>query len=134
MQIVTAAVIEQGGKILIAKRRAGDRFAQLWEFPGGKLEPGESPGQCLQRELREELGVETRLEGFIGSFPFASPVLSIELVAYKVSIVSGRLALSDHEELRWVSPAVLGDYSFTEPDLPLLKILREEWDNKERDL
>lgn len=134
MQIVTAAVIEQDGKILIAKRRAGDRFAQLWEFPGGKLEPGESPGQCLQRELREELDVETRLEGFIGSFPFASSVLSIELVAYKVSIVSGRLALSDHEELRWVSPAELGDFSFTEPDLPLVRILREEWDNKERGL
>jgi 8-oxo-dGTP diphosphatase len=134
VQIVTAAVIEQGGKILIAKRRASDRFAQLWEFPGGKLELGESPGQCLQRELREELGVETRAEGFIGSFPFASPVLSIELLAYRVSIVSGRLALSDHEELRWVSPAELGDFSFTEPDLPLVRILRQESENKKSGL
>jgi 8-oxo-dGTP diphosphatase len=134
VQVVTAAVIEQGGKILIAKRRAGDRFAQLWEFPGGKLEPGENPGQCLQRELREELGVETRLEGFIGSFPFTSPALSIELLAYRVSIVSGCLALSDHEELRWVSPKELGNFSFTEPDLPLVRILREESENRESSL
>jgi len=131
MQIVTAAVIEKDGKILIAKRRAGDRFARRWEFPGGKLEPGESPIQCLERELREELGVETRVERLIGSYPFASSALSIELVAYRVSIVSGRLALSDHEELRWVSPAELGKFSFTEPDLPLVKILSQESENNE---
>ena len=134
MQIVTAAVIEKDGKILIAKRRAGKRFARRWEFPGGKLEPGESPIQCLERELREELGVETRVEGFIGSYAFASSDLSIELVAYRVSIVSGRLALSDHDELRWVSPAELGKFSFTEPDLPLVKILREESENNENSL
>jgi len=131
MQVVTAAVIEQGGKILIAKRRAGDRFAQLWEFPGGKLEPGESPGQCLQRELREELGIETQLKEFIGSFPFTSPALSIELLAYEVRIVSGCLVLSDHEELRWVSRKELGNFSFTEPDLPLVRILREELEKRE---
>jgi len=134
MRIVTAAVIEQGGKILIAKRRAGDRFARRWEFPGGKLEPGESPGQCLERELREELGVETRVEGLIGSYPFSSSTFSIELVAYRVSIISGRPTLSDHEELRWVSPAELGKFSFTEPDLPLVKILRQDAKKNENNL
>jgi mutator protein MutT len=130
MQVVTAAVIEQGGKILIAKRPTGDRFAQLWEFPGGTVELGESPIQCLERELREELGVETRVERFIGSYPFASPVLSIVLMAYRISIVSGRLVLSDHEEFRWVFPAELGDFSFTEPDLPLVRMLSEKSENE----
>jgi hypothetical protein len=74
------------------------------------------------------------VEGLIGSFPFASPALSIELVAYQVSIVSGRLALSDHEEFRWVAPTELGDFLFTEPDLPLVRILREDLGNKENSL
>jgi len=128
---VTAAVIEKDGKILIAQRKAGDRFSRLWEFPGGKLEPGENPEQCLRRELREELGVEARVEDFLGSFPFASPYLAIELLAYRVSIVGGRLAPNDHEELRWVSPADLKDFPFTEPDIPLVEILKREFENRE---
>ena len=58
-QIVTAAVIERDGHILIAKRRQGSRFAGKWEFPGGKLEKGETPEQCLKRELQEELEIVT---------------------------------------------------------------------------
>jgi 8-oxo-dGTP diphosphatase len=131
VQKVTAAVIEKDGKILIAQRKAGDRFARLWEFPGGKLEPGESPRQCLRRELREELGVEGRVEDFLGSFPFASPFLSIELLAYRVSIVGGRLAPNDHEELRWVSPADFRDFPFTEPDLPLVEMVKREFESRE---
>ncbi len=129
---MTAAVIERDGKLLIAKRRAGDRFGLLWEFPGGKLESGESAGQCLQRELREELGVETRLDGIIGSFPYVSSRLSIELVAFRATIIAGRPAPSGHEELRWISPAELREFPFTEPDQPLVRLLQEEYKSKER--
>ena len=124
-------MIEKDGKILIAQRKAGDRFSRLWEFPGGKLEPGENPEQCLRRELREELGVEARVEDFLGSFPFSSSFLSIELLAYRVSIVGGRLTPNDHEELRWASPADLGDFPFTEPDIPLIEMLKREYERRE---
>ena len=65
MQIVTCAVIEKDGRILIARRKSGDHMAGKWEFPGGNIEPGETPEQCLKRELLEELGVEIGIDGFI---------------------------------------------------------------------
>jgi 8-oxo-dGTP diphosphatase len=123
MQKVTAAVIEEGGRVLIARRKAADRFGGLWEFPGGKLEPGEAPEAGLRREILEELGVETRVGGFIGAFPYDSSWLSIELLAYRVSIERGKLRPIDHDEIVWARPGDLRGYEFTEPDRPLVALL-----------
>jgi 8-oxo-dGTP diphosphatase len=126
MQKVTAAVIEEGGRVLIARRKAADRFGGLWEFPGGKLEPGEAPEAGLRREILEELGVETRVGGFIGAFPYDSSWLSIELLAYRVSIKRGELRPIDHDEIVWARPGDLPGYEFTEPDRPLVALLAAE--------
>ncbi len=67
---VTAAVIEEDGRILIAKRKKGDRSEGRWEFPGGKVEPGESPEESLKRELREELGIDVAVEERLCAHPF----------------------------------------------------------------
>jgi 8-oxo-dGTP diphosphatase len=123
---VTAAVIEENGKYLIAKRRAGERFEGLWEFPGGKLEPGEAPEECLRRELREELGIETRVDGLALASRYESPLLSIELLAYRVTYLSGEFRFSDHDEIRWVAASELGEFNFTEPDLPIVRLVVEE--------
>ena len=123
MQKVTAAVIEEGGRVLIARRKAADRFGGLWEFPGGKLEPGEAPESGLRRELGEELGVETRVGEFLGAFPYESAWLSIELLAFRVSIERGEIRPIDHDEIAWVRPADLPGYEFTEPDRPLVALL-----------
>lgn len=127
MQKVLAAVLEKNGKVLVARRRKGDRFEGLWEFPGGKLEKGETPEACLRRELAEELGVEVRVGDFLGSTKYTSAALSIELLAYEVVHLSGEFCLHDHEEMRWVRPRDLSRYRLTEPDAALLarlKILR----------
>jgi len=126
MQKVTAAVIEEGGRVLIARRKAADRFGGLWEFPGGKLEPGEAPEAGLRREILEELGVETRIGGFLGAFPYDSSRLSIELLAYRVSIERGELRPVDHDEIVWARPVDLPGYEFTEPDRPLVALLAAE--------
>lgn len=126
MQKVTAAVIEEGGRVLIARRKAADRFGGFWEFPGGKLEPGEAPEAGLQRELREELGVETRVGGFLGAFPYESPWLSIELLVYRVSIEAGELRPVEHDEIAWARAGDLPGYEFTEPDKPLVALLAAE--------
>jgi 8-oxo-dGTP diphosphatase len=120
---VTAAVIEKDGAVLVALRKSTDRFGGVWEFPGGKVEPGELPEDGLRRELKEELGVETSIGPFLGSFPYVSESIDIELLAYRVSILSGRLELHDHEEVRWVRAADLGNFHFAEPDRPLVEIL-----------
>ena len=113
---VTAAVIERGGKVLIARRKKGDRFEGLWEFPGGKIEAGESPEECLRRELLEELGVEIEAPEFLCSVSFETSGISIELMAFRTSLLAGEVRCHDHDEVRWVEPEHVGDFDLTEPD------------------
>ena len=113
---VTAAVIERGGKVLIARRKKSDRFEGRWEFPGGKIEAGESPEECLRRELREEMGVEVETEEFLCSVSFKTSGLSIELMAFRTGLLAGDVQCRDHDEVRWVEPERLGDFDLAEPD------------------
>ena len=76
---VTAAVIEREGRVLVARRRGGDRFAGLWEFPGGKIEPGEAPRDCLRREILEELGLDVEVGASLGEYPYAPAAGSASL-------------------------------------------------------
>jgi 8-oxo-dGTP diphosphatase len=123
---VLAAVLEKNGRWLIAKRKRGDRFGGLWEFPGGKLEADETPREGLVRELSEELGIEVRVGTSLGSVRYSSPDLAIELIAYAVVHVSGSFCLQDHDEVRWVVPSRIGRYALTEPDRLLLQKLRPQ--------
>lgn len=123
MQIVTAAVIEKDGKLLIARRKKGDHLEDKWEFPGGKLEPGETPQEGLKRELREEFGVETQIGAFIGSSRFVYRHMAIELAAYRAAIISGVLDVRDHAEARWVALEDLDRYDFSDADRPIVRIL-----------
>jgi 8-oxo-dGTP diphosphatase len=118
---VTAAILESEGKILIAKRRKGGPFGGSWEFPGGRVEPGETPETALQRELREELGIETRVGELLATSLYDSTSLSIELLAYQVSYLSGKVRLADHDEIQWVAPTKLAAYDFAAPDLPIVR-------------
>ena len=125
MQKVTAAVIEKDGKILIARRKQKDPLGGKWEFPGGKLESGETPEACLKRELREELGIETRVEEFLCSSRFVYRHIAIELLAYRASHVSGEITLHEHERVEWILPEELKDYDFSEADKPVVRKLTE---------
>jgi len=113
---VIAAVIERGGKVLIARRKKGDRFEGRWEFPGGKIEAGESPEECLRRELREEMGVEVEAGEFLCSVPLETSGISIELVAFRASLLAGDVRCHDHDEIRWVEPERIGDFDLAEAD------------------
>ena len=122
-KIVAAAVIEKDGRILIALRKKGGRMGHRWEFPGGKVERGEGPEDCLRRELLEELGIEAEIGEFLMSSRFEYPHLKIELRAYRVRSISGELKLTDHDEVRWVLSRELGGYDFTEADIPVVQAL-----------
>jgi 8-oxo-dGTP diphosphatase len=125
MEKVLAAVIEKDGLFLIAQRKKGDRFEGLWEFPGGKLEPGETPEEGLKRELAEEFGIEARVEDFLCSVRYRSPSYALELRAYKVSHIGRQFRLYDHDDIRWVSLEDIKRYPLVEPDLAIVRKLEK---------
>lgn len=120
---VTAAVIEKDGRILIAQRRKGRTLGGRWEFPGGKIEPGETAEACLKRELKEEFGVESEIGEFIIASQFRYCLVPIELLAYRVKHLSGEFKVNEHEETRWVLPSELKLYDFMPADEPIVEIL-----------
>lgn len=123
MITVTAAIIEKNGKILIARRNKNDPLKGKWEFPGGRLEPGESPETCLKRELHEELGIDAKIGEFVGSNKHTYEHISIELLAYRVKEYTGELNPTDHEEVKWVAPSEFHKYDFPEADKPIIETL-----------
>lgn len=121
---VVAAVIEKDGRILICQRKRGARHALKWEFPGGKVEPGEDPPAALARELREEL----QIEASIGALLHAETVLypsgpPIHLKFYQVTEFSGDPVNLEFEQIVWEDRRNLAGYDFLEGDLEFLKIL-----------
>jgi len=125
MKQVAAAVMEKDGKVLIARRKPGDALAGKWEFPGGKLEPGETPEVCLRRELMEEFGVDTKIGDFVCSSRFEYKHLQIELLAYRVAHISGEFKLNDHDRIAWVAAAELLKYDFCSADIPVVNKILE---------
>ena len=130
MKQVTAAILIKGSKILIAKRKANDRQANKWEFPGGTVEKGESPETCLKREMQEEFGIEVSVGKFLGESIFHYDHGSIKLLAYLTYLVSGKPAPKNHSEFQWVSTQQLSGYDFAPADIPFV----EKMQNKEIDL
>jgi 8-oxo-dGTP diphosphatase len=113
--LVTAAIIEQDGRIFIAKRRPGKHMGGKWEFPGGKIEPGETPEESLARELREELAVDAQVGEFLCRCSYDGDGVSLELLVYRARI-SGAPRLLEHQEMRWVRPEDLLSYDLADSD------------------
>lgn len=124
MLTVTAAILIRGGKVLIGQRKTGKRMAHLWEFPGGKLECGETPEQCLAREIMEELGVEVVVREFFGESLYDYEHGTVRLLAYRVDWTAGELTPLDHQDCRWVAFEELENYDFVPADLPFVRKLR----------
>lgn len=117
--LVVAAVLERDGKILIGQRKHDARKHPLkWEFPGGKVEAGESPEEGLARELREELGIEAVIGLRLDSYEFFYPgsPLPTHLLFYRVTEFTGIPQNLDFEQILWVTPLELPSYDFLEGD------------------
>ena len=121
---VTAAVILEKELVLITQRHSDDAMGDKWEFPGGKIEAGESPEACLQRELREELGVEAEVHEQMTVVHHSYPEFDIELLAYRCTIHSGELNLLVHKDHCWTPLAVLRDFDFSDADKPIVALLQ----------
>lgn len=123
---VAAALICQGGRFLIGQRPAHKARGLLWEFVGGKLEPGETGPEALSRECREELGVTVAVGPLYARLTHTYPDLTVELLLYQAAIAAGTPQLLEHAALRWVAVDELEQYTFCPADAPILERLRAE--------
>jgi len=123
---VTAAILIKDGLVLIAKRKASDALSNKWEFPGGKIEKGESSEDCLIRELKEEFNINTDIEKYFGVSIYQYPDFKIKLIAYKVKLISGKIKLTSHDSYKWIKINDIDNYDFAEADKPLVKKLKKE--------
>ncbi len=122
--IVTAAVICRDGKVLIAKRAEGRNLAGKWEFPGGKVESGESLIDCLKREIQEELGIRIKVnDRFCES---SDQTGKIQLITFLAEWIEGTIILTAHSEIKWVDPMELEQYDFAAADIPIVEKLQRE--------
>lgn len=123
---VTAAILDKEGKIIIAQRKSGDHLSGKWEFPGGKIEPGETPEQCLARELKEEFDIDVTIGDYLGSSVHHYDNVSIELLTYRASWVGGTITMNDHKAYRWVTVDQMTEFDFAPADIPFVKMLRRD--------
>ncbi|NTU54019.1 MAG: (deoxy)nucleoside triphosphate pyrophosphohydrolase [Chlorobiaceae bacterium] len=117
---VVCAIIERDERFLIARRAEGRHLALKWEFPGGKVESGESEKAALRRELREELQVEVEIVERLTPVEHCYPDRSLRLIAWRCRLTEGEPCAGEHEELRWIGIDEASGYDFPEADLPVL--------------
>jgi len=125
--VAAAALVDVDGRVLICQRPQGKHLAGLWEFPGGKVEAGETPEACLIRELEEELGIVVT-HACLAPFVFAShdyESFHLLMPLYLVRRWTGTPRAKEHQALAWVKPSKLGDYPMPPADPPLVAWLRD---------
>jgi 8-oxo-dGTP diphosphatase len=125
--VVAVALVDTDGRVLLAQRPPGKSLAGLWEFPGGKVDPGETPEAALIRELREELGVDTQ-ESCLAPFTFAShryERFHLLMPLYLCRRWQGTPQPREGQVLAWVAPARLRDYPMPPADKPLVAMLQD---------
>ena len=119
---VVAAIIEKDGRFLIGQRKKGKSLGGKWEFPGGQIEPEETPQKCLEREFSEEFGIKIKVRDFLGeSGAEYEKEKRIRLRGYYAEHISGEFTLKDHDKIEWVSPTEFGNYDLAPADIPLAK-------------
>lgn len=121
---VAAAVIVRNGLVMAARKRAGLHLAGCWEFPGGKIEPGETAEQCLCRELREEFGIGCEIGAFLGESTHAYGQQVIHLFGYFTTHLAGSFRLTDHDAILWLPPPELPALRWAPADIPLVAALQ----------
>ena len=122
---VVAAILQKEDKILIARKKQGKPLAGYFEFPGGKIEEGETPEESLIRELMEEMNIKIAVKEYIGEsiYDYGNDKV-ISLLGYTAEIIEGEIKLSDHDIYEWVTLEQINNYKIAPADIPLINKLK----------
>ncbi|MFI3236666.1 MAG: (deoxy)nucleoside triphosphate pyrophosphohydrolase [Lachnospiraceae bacterium] len=121
---VVAAILRDGNKILATQRGYGE-FAGGWEFPGGKVEAGESKEEALKREIKEELEVDIELEEFVHTIEYDYPTFHLSMDCYFAKVVRGDIVLTEHRSAKWLTADTLMSVEWLPADVSLIERLKE---------
>lgn len=124
---VVCALIERQGRLLVAKRAPGQTMAGLWEFPGGKIQDGETREDAIVREIREELGCEVRPIRSLPAHMHDYADLTVTLVPYLCDVIDGEPRALEHAQVRWASKDELIGLEWTAADVPILERYLSGW-------
>ena len=116
INVVAAVICNEDNKILIAQRNLKKSQGGLWEFPGGKIEPGETREHAIVREIKEEMNIEIEVEKYLAEKVFEYPEKTINLIALKCKIINGKITLNEHEDAKWINKNELTNYNFAPAD------------------
>jgi 8-oxo-dGTP diphosphatase len=118
---VACAIIEKDGLVLAAQRNEAMSFPLKWEFPGGKLDPHESPAACLEREIWEEMGIGIRIHVPLLPSVWRYPTFAIRLHPFLCTMISDDIRLAEHKEIRWLAPNELPTLDWAEAEVPVFR-------------
>ncbi len=127
IRVVAAAILDANHRVLCAQRGVEERFPYKWEFPGGKIEPGESPEEALKRELKEELSVETVIRKKIVSTSFAYDDFQLNLTLFDAAISSGSITPQVHHDVKWLSFNEAEQLEWLPADVPLIEAVKRHY-------
>jgi mutator protein MutT len=125
-QIGVAVIWDRSGQILIDRRKASGSMGGLWEFPGGKIEPGETVTECIVREIREELGIEIAVGAHLISIEHTYPTFQLTLIVHHCQHISGIPQPIESEEIRWVNVRDLDTYQFPAANMAIINTIQLE--------
>jgi mutator protein MutT len=124
VEVAAALIRDEAGRYLITRRRQGSHLAGLWEFPGGKREPGETLQACLRRELAEELAADFTVGERVETVTWRYPTKTVVLHFYRCRLSGGQIEPRERQAVAWVDPAHLAEYDFPPADRTLIERLR----------
>lgn len=121
---VVAAMIRRGDRFFATQRGYGD-WKDFWEFPGGKIEPGETPEQALVREIREELCAEIGVDSYLTTVEYDYPTFHLHMRCYLAHVIDGQLTLKEHEAARWLAKDELDSVAWLPADQTVIELLKQ---------